>query len=233
MRVKYLPEADIEFAANDLLKSFESKYGKIDGYKIPVEDIAERYMGYSFEMDDLDAQLGSEEVEVHGCINFDSKLITINSKLDPTENPQFIGRFKSTLGHEVGHDILHKTQIIQARSQFELFAGAPANDMLCKKSDSKESIEWQADRLSWYLLLPKYKMFDLWYELTGSFKPLPMSILTKKFRSDTKIWLSEQDRAEITLKDLARNKLEVSAKSFLLRLQNLGLIIDRVETELI
>jgi hypothetical protein len=76
-------------------------------------------------------------------------------------------------------------------------------------------------------------MFELWYELTGSFKPLPMSVLTSRFRSDTKSRLSEQNRAEITLKGLARNKLEVAPKSLLLRLQNLGLIVEYVEPELV
>lgn len=233
MKVVYLPEEEIEAEASNLLKSFEAKHGKIKKYAIPIEEIIECHLGYSFEVDDLDKKIGNDEEEILGYINFDEKLIAVNSKLDPSVYPQYIGRYKYTLAHEVGHDILHKEQVINNRLQGNLFSSNEANQVLCRKADAKESIEWQADCFAGYLLMPKQKIYALWKDITGSMKSLPINQLTSDFSAYNKSKYSEDELASIKLKKLARNSIEVAPISLLIRLKKLGLLVHSMEAEFI
>ena len=158
MQVAYVRKSEIEREANHLIKCYEAKHGKINDYIIPVEEIAEFQLGYHFEILDLNVVFPNQEV--NGFIDFDNNRIGIHSDLEPSENPSYIGRYNSTIAHECGHHVLHKGQVLSLLSQGDLFSDKIPNKILCRKSDAKESIEWQADCFAGYLTMPKDKIYS-------------------------------------------------------------------------
>jgi Zn-dependent peptidase ImmA (M78 family) len=233
MKVVYLPEEDIEAQALHLLKSYEAKHGTVKGYAIPIEEIIENHLGYSFEVADLDATMGSDEQEVHGYINFDKNLIVVNSRFEPSENPQYIGKYKYTLAHEVAHHVLHKGQVIAYRNQGNLFSNEVVNQVLCRKTEARERIEWQADSFAGYLLMPKHNIYALWKAITGSYRPISMSQVRQEFSPKARAKYSDDKIAEILLQRVARKYLELSPRALLIRLKKLGLLVSDLNTELI
>src|SRR3712207_7120539 len=55
------------------------------------------------------------------------------------------GRFRFTIGHEVGHWELHRRHLQLQRSQDDLFQKRPEPSIVCRTSQQKERIELQAD----------------------------------------------------------------------------------------
>jgi Zn-dependent peptidase ImmA (M78 family) len=224
MKVSFLKESEIEAEANHLIKLYEAKKGNIQGYMIPVDEIAELTLGYHLDIKDLTKEF--TEAEVNGYIDFDNNSIAIHEGLEPTENPSYIGRFNSTIGHECGHAVLHKTQFIASRKQDNLFYSNEPNLILCRKKDANESIEWQADCFSSYLTMPKDKMYKLWVESFGSLKPTLKSDFRIKFNPETALSRSIDELVEISLSDFARSKVGVSSQALRIRLEKLGLLVS-------
>jgi len=222
MKVDYIEESDIEAEANHLIKMYEAKHGSIEGYMIPVEEIAELTLGYRFEIKDLTKVY--PEVEVNGYIDFDKNSIVIHEGLEPMENPNYIGRYNSTIGHECGHHALHKEQVIALKKQSNMFSDSEGNMILCRKKDAQESIEWQADCFSSYLTMPKFKMYDLWKDSFGSLKPKMKSEFRKKFKPETALSKPINELVEIALSDFARTQVGVSSQALRIRLEKLGLL---------
>lgn len=222
INVDFLQEASIEQEAEHLLKSYEAKYGKVQGFHIPVEEIAELHLGYSFEIVDLTKMFGG--VEVNGLIDFDSNTIKVDKSLEPTENPNYIGKYNSTIAHECGHDVLHKSQLLAQNNQEDIFQTPEPTRILCKKSDAKESIEWQADNFAHYLTMPKQKMYELWKHLYGDYNPKAKMEFEMQFRQETIDMYKENELVEIALKNIARKKVGVSARALRIRFEKLGLI---------
>lgn len=224
MKVDYIPEQRIEAEAEHLIKSFEFNHGKIVGYKIPVEDIAELHLGYSFAYTDLRKYYPNDEV--HGMINFDTNEMLIHEGLEPHENPQYAGRCNYTIAHECGHDVLHKAQVIEALKQTDLFKQQEPNQILCRTDDATESIEWQADRFAMYLLMPKANVHEFWKEHFGSYEPKLKTDFTNGFKQVTQAIKTESELLEIALKDTAKDVFGVSAQALRIRLEGMGLLAD-------
>lgn len=224
MQVQYIEETDIEKEANYLIKLYEDKHGPIEGYMIPVEEIAELTLGYHLEIMDLNKVF--PESEVNGFIDFDNNRIAIHSGLEPSEHPNYIGRYNSTIGHECGHGVLHKDQVIANLKQDDLFADNNPIKILCRKKDAKESIEWQADCYSSYLTMPKDKIYKLWKESFGSYKPKLKADFRVNFNPMTILSKPVDDLVEIALSDYARSQLGVSSQALRIRLEKLGLLVS-------
>lgn len=58
LQVKYLSEEKIEQDAEALLKDFYRKRGQSVSAPVPIEDIAEKYLGLSIDFDDIHEVLG-------------------------------------------------------------------------------------------------------------------------------------------------------------------------------
>ena len=165
---------------------------------------------------------------MNGYIDFDKNTIAIHEGLEPTENPSYIGRYNSTIGHECGHHVLHKKQVLALRNQTNMFSDSDNenNIILCRKKDAKESIEWQADCFGSYLTMPKFKMYDLWGSNFGSLKPILKSAFRKKFNPETVLSRSLNELVEIALSDFARSQVGVSSQALRIRLEKLGLLVS-------
>ena len=70
---------------------------------VPVEDIAEHYLGY--QIDFVNEGLFSDP-EILGGIDFDENKIYVNASVEDHD-----GRYAFTIAHEIGHHVLHLSLI--------------------------------------------------------------------------------------------------------------------------
>lgn len=132
---------EIECSAERLLSEYFLSEHKSIALPIPVEDIAEFYLGYTltYTTDGI-----FSDPAVLGGICFSSKTIFINLSVESHE-----GRHAFTIAHELGHHMLHKAHLTEQA------------ELLCRNHD-KPNYEMQADRFAAALLLPAYFIKDNW-----------------------------------------------------------------------
>ena len=155
----------IEQAAMELLGLYTGRYGMDDSAAIPVDMVVESALGLTLELDDLSKRLGAQDIL--GATWIQSKTVVIDQSLEPSENPAMEGRFNFTLAHEAGHWVMHAHQIADIPEQATLFYISTAPSIVCRSSQRKDSMEWQADRFASYLLMPEDRIINFWREIRG------------------------------------------------------------------
>lgn len=128
-----LSDVEIEAQAYLLLESYFSSINKPLTAPIPVEVIAESYLGYDIEFVD-DGIFANPNVL--GGIVFDENVIYVNVATEAHE-----GRYNFTIAHEIGHHALHRSLI-------------DGTKVICRESDTRPIEEAQADRFAAALLMP-------------------------------------------------------------------------------
>jgi Zn-dependent peptidase ImmA (M78 family) len=131
----------IEKKALDFLVQYFDEMASGMMVPIPVEVIAEHYLGYDIEItnDGL-----FQDPDFLGGIDFDRNTLMINASIESHE-----GRYAFTIAHEIGHHLLHREHFLSAN---ETFSGKP----LCREQGEKPEIECQADRFAAALLMPQH-----------------------------------------------------------------------------
>lgn len=129
----------IEKHALDLLADYFADKGGEIAIPVPVEVIAEQYLGY--QIDIVDHGLFCDP-DYLGGIDFDENLIYVNAAIEDHE-----GRYNFTLAHEIGHHVLHRRIYLAERP-------GETSDILCRETRSKPLIEQQADQFAAALLMP-------------------------------------------------------------------------------
>ena len=108
---------------------------------------------------------------------FDEARIVIDESLDPEENPAKEGRYFYTVAHEGGgHWRLHRHLFAKDPAQAALFGGPVAPSVICRSSQAKERVEWQADFYASCLLMPRKLIFETWRERFGTIAPFIFEI---------------------------------------------------------
>ena len=102
--------------------------------------------------------------DVLGALWVDSREVFVDQSLDPEDRPWLEGRYRYTLGHEVGHWQLHCDQLGVSTGQGSLFSREPESTIICRKSQAKERIEWQADYFASTLLMPRTLVMAAWQQ---------------------------------------------------------------------
>ena len=119
----------------------------------------------------------------------------IDESLDPEENPSKEGRYRFTLAHEGGgHWRLHRHLFAKDPAQAALFGGPAAPSVICRSSQAKERVEWQADFYASCLLMPRKLVIAAWYEMFPDRKP---RVLQPASRSTTRSSRSRASSAQI------------------------------------
>lgn len=224
MDVKYLPEVHIERAANELLAGYGGKFGELTTPPVPADQILECHLGLSLDFNDLRARFGKPDIL--GAIWVEDQQVLIDQSLDPDERPGREGRFRFTVAHETGHWVLHRHQLIEARSA-GLFASKQEPSVVCRDLPRKRKppIEWQADCFAAYLLMPEAMVRRCWTEVAGNSDP----------------YVAQQELAELAARlgtsgdelptvDLARRMADifkVSGQAMQIRLLSLNIILER------
>ena len=241
--VRYLGEEAIERDANDLLGEYGLARGVSITAPIPVEQLLEFHLGLSLDFDDLHGRLGipltGDEPDVLGALWVDSREVFVDQSLDPEDRPWLEGRYRYTLGHEVGHWQLHRDQLGVSAGQGSLFSRESEPTIVCRKSQAKERIEWQADYFASVLLMPRALVMAAWRDRFGDAKP---RIVRRRRhpRQGTPSATGDLDRAlarftqnqdDATLEQFARplaDDFEVSAVAMRIRLEQLSLLHRQV-----
>jgi Zn-dependent peptidase ImmA (M78 family) len=234
LRVPYMPDDAIERDAEGLLAQYAHARGIEIRAPIPIEDIVEKHLKLRVEFDDLHRLLDVPrsglglDPDIFGAIWLDSGRIVIDESLDPEERPAMEGRYRFTLAHEGGgHWRLH-------RDQEALFGNVPKPTVVCRSSQAKERVEWQADFYASCLLMPRRLVHAEWQDRLGRTKPLMLSDLrpNEKVMLRAGTLIHEQGRGEIDAVELFESVAEPIARRFgvsraalRIRLEKLGLLL--------
>jgi len=147
MEFVQLSHDDIEKEAKHFLATYFADRDTPHVLPIPIESIAEHYLGYDIEISDEGVFANPL---VLGGIMFDEKKIMVNAATESHE-----GRYSFTLAHEVGHHVLHKA----------IFEAANNDTMVCREDANKPIEERQADHFAGALLMPEDRMRQLYSDL--------------------------------------------------------------------
>jgi Zn-dependent peptidase ImmA (M78 family) len=132
-----LSDDEIERQADDFRSQSLESLALKSGGAVPVEQIAEQYLGYELEFVGDDGALPGDVI---GGIDFDANTIIINSSIE-----SHLGRYSFTIAHEIAHHVLHRDLFLKARS------GA---SIMCRGGKKRPIEEVQADRFAEALLMP-------------------------------------------------------------------------------
>jgi len=199
----------------------------IAGYRVrppmPVEDIIERSLGLRLLYEDLEKVLGSDDVL--GATYVGSRVICVNERLFEHSSE---GRLVFTCAHEVGHWVLHRRYVdVQGRRN------SKGEAIVCRLSDAKEPIEWQADYFAACLLMPENEIRGAFQKVCG---PEPFVV------NNVRNAVEEGSRCEEPFVEqwplIAAAMCEaggfsnVSKQAMIIRLQDLGLLINKTATRI-
>jgi Zn-dependent peptidase ImmA (M78 family) len=238
--VPYLSEDEIERDATSLLAEYAQKRGVVIAPPIPIDDIVEKHLKLGVEFDDTHRLFGvprapEGDADILGAIFFDERRIVIDESLDPEENSFKEGRYRFTLAHEGGgHWRLHRPLFAKDPAQVSLFGAPTPHSVVCRSSQDKERVEWQANFYASCLLMPKSLLIPAWRERFGESNG---RILTRKNRPTLPGNLNDemakslrefgQQRDDEALNQFVRpfaQKFQVSMVSMRIRLERIGLL---------
>jgi Zn-dependent peptidase ImmA (M78 family) len=209
--IVYLSKEHISKEADDLLVQWSDFIRQKAVPPIPVEAIAEKYLGITLEYDDLGEILRMPDVL--GAMWVEEKRIVINKSLATTKEE---GRLNFTCGHEIGHWVLHR--------QF-LLSNDAKPVIICRTSRAKLREEWQADYFSACLLMPAEEVREAY---RNAFGPQPLILHNEKSCFGKHAFLLDpalDNAREIAHRiKTAGNFLNVSKEALCYRLEELGLI---------
>lgn len=164
MKVGYLVEDEIEAAAAAALASYGRKYGEVLAPPVPVDEILECDLKLDFGFEDLKADFGDDAL---GALWAGERRVRVDASLDPTLFPEKEGRYRFTVGHEIGHWQLHRHLFVADANQGSLFDEPSEPSVVCRTGSRKPPIEWQADAFSARLLMPAGMVTRAWSEAKG------------------------------------------------------------------
>jgi Zn-dependent peptidase ImmA (M78 family) len=240
-KVPYLCEEQIERDAAALLAEYEQARGVVITRQVPIENIVEKHLKLGIEFDDMHRLLNhprsglGRDPDILGAIFFDERRIVIDESLDPEENPSMEGRYRFTLAHEGGgHWRLHRHLFAKDPTQVSLFNERAPPSIVCRSSQAKEPVEWQADFYASCLLMPRKLVMAAWDDAFPDRKPrvlkpaTPFDHCFAEFNRETYV----TTRVETETDDQALDRFATPfAKIFLvspiamrIRLEKLGLL---------
>jgi Zn-dependent peptidase ImmA (M78 family) len=131
---------EVEALADELSQTYSVNHNRsILAAPVPVEDIAEHYLGYSI---DFTNQGIFADPEFLGGIDFEQNKIYVNASVQDHD-----GRYSFTIAHEIGHHVLHRDTYLENNADSE-------QEILCRDTRDKPQIELEADRFAAALLMP-------------------------------------------------------------------------------
>jgi len=244
--VPYLADEAIERDAAALLIEYARARGVTIEPPIPIEDIVEKYLKLGLEFNDTHRLFGVPrsgiglDPDILGAMFFNEARIVIDESLDPEENPSKEGRYRFTVAHEGGgHWRLHRYLFANDPAQAILFGGQATPSVICRSSQAKERVEWQADFYASCLLMPRKLVMAAWDEMFPDRKPRVLQPRTPAPHPFVEIPRTDRRIGNIDLPEADDNALEriarplagrflVSASAMRIRLEKLGLLLREV-----
>lgn len=241
--VPYRTKRQLQDEAALLLAEYGERFSPVKAPPVPVEDILECHLKLIFEIDDLKRRFGIGDVL--GGLWVNERTVRVDASLDPSAHPKMLGRYRFTLAHETGHWRLHRTFFMENPTQSKLFDANGRPAYICRSSEAKKPVEWQADYFAAHLLMPSDLLRASWQAWRGNLEPVCLEDLRKSYgersvRSEAG-HRSEADRdgqftaasamMEAFVRPLATT-FEVSAEALRIRLEEAGFLL-RQRSELL
>lgn len=185
MQVPSLTLPQLEQRTDQLLAEYTESITEIST-TIPVSEIAEDYLGLRVRFEDLHAYCKiprrGDSSAILGAIEFDRQRILIDQSLDPGLHPHRIGRYRYSVGHEVGHWQLHRSTWLKYKARTGI------SSIVCREPGlaKKPRIEQQADEFASFLLLPRDRVLKAW----GDAPPFVFDIRESGSRELQSLWTS-------------------------------------------
>ncbi len=209
MKVEYMLVDEIEAAAAATLDSYGRRFGEVVGPPVPVEEILECDPELDFGLEDLRAAFGTDAL---GALWAGERRVRVDASLDPTLFPEKEGRYRFTVGHEIGHWQLHRHLFVADANQGSLFDASLEPSVVCRTGSGKPPIEWQADAFSSRLLMPKEMLTRVWAEAKARH-----ATVSRTARQHNSIGAMAGRMAQV---------FGVSVQAMRIRLVELGLMVD-------
>ena len=242
--IPYLSKPSIAARAEALLAAFAAAHGEVTAPPVPVEDVLECHLQISLGFADLRQRFGS--ADVLGAIWIARREVLIDERLDPVEHVGTEGRYRFTIAHEIGHWELHRDLLTDVRQLGLPGDLAAAPSLVCRKTDAKKPIEWQADRFAADLLMPAAIVRQEWLRTVGTADPLVYedhknTTFARRPYSrgmvsvGTVLRRSTEEEHSYFFEKVAREfapKFRVSNQAMRIRLEDMGLLRARREASL-
>ncbi len=227
--VAWLSKEEISKETDELLNQWAIFTEQEVKPPIPVEAIAEKYLEFTLEYDNLDEILGIPDV-LGATWAEGKKMVINNSLLDGAE-----GRITFTCSHEIGHWILHRRYLSDQLLRLHDPGDSDQPNVVCRMSASKLRGEWQADYFGSCLLMPQEEVENAYRRVFGG---APIFIYNEKscFGRNNPVVI---DPALDTTKEIAQkvilggNFTNVSKEAMCYRLNDLGLLINMTGKSLV
>lgn len=240
--VPYLKKEVIEAEAAIVLAEYSREHGEVTAPPIPIDEIVELHLKLTLEI--MDLQQLFKFGDVHGAIWFRSQRVGVDQSLDPARNPAKRGRYHFTLAHEAGHWRLHRHLYLRDMNQPSLFPEHdPKPDYVCRSSEKKKPVEWQADQFAANLLMPRELVKQAWRDWHGSLEPIALTdlqevrtkILTAEVLRRGGFRADDSAADDMVLEHCSRplaDKFQVSAEAMRIRLEVMGFLLRKKEASL-
>lgn len=232
--VSYIADETIERDAEALIAEYAQARGSEVRAPIPIEDIVEKHLKLRFDFDDLHRLLGVPHSglnfgpDIFGAIWLEDGQIVIDESLDPEVRSEREARFRFTLAHEAGgHWRLHRPFVLPTHRQVSLSAGTTRPTIVCRSSQAKARVEWQADFHASCVLMPRKLILSAWHEAFPDCRPRVLQQATPIEHPFAAIARNLQDSEDQALREFARpfaEQFRVSPIAMQIRLERLGLL---------
>lgn len=234
--VPYRTKEQLQDEAALLLAEYGERFKLVTAPPVPVEDVLECHLKLVFEIDNLKQRFGLGDVL--GGLWISEKAVRVDTSLDPAVNPKMLGRYRFTLAHEAGHWRLHRTHFLENPDQSKLFGADGKPAYVCRSTEAKKPVEWQADYFAAHLLMPAVLLRAGWQAWRGNLDAVCLEDLWEDYgeeivrgeigqRSDAHRadhHTAENAVMEMFVRPLATT-FEVSAESMRIRLEEAGLLL--------
>ncbi|MBT8369729.1 MAG: ImmA/IrrE family metallo-endopeptidase [Deltaproteobacteria bacterium] len=222
IKVPWLNKKAIAEAASTVLADYEEKIKRRVEPPIPVENIIERGLSLRLGYTDLRKKLKLDDVL--GATYVNEKMICVDRSLAENRNE---GRLCFTFAHEAGHWVLHRSLVDQACR-----TGSGGGLIFCRIKDAKKPIEWQADYFASCMLLPEETVRVAFCKCFG---PRSLVLYNVKSAYSGPVCFDPSVETWPQIADAVREAggfSNVSKQSMIIRLQDLGLVINETRTKL-
>lgn len=234
--VPYRTKEQLQDEAALLLAEYAEHFKPVKAPPVPVEDILEVHLKLLFEIDNLKQRFGLGDVL--GGLWINEKTVRVDTSLDPSANPKMLGRYRFTLAHEAGHWRLHRTFFMENPTQSKLFDANGRPACICRSTEAKKPVEWQADYFAAHLLMPGDLLRAGWQAWRGNLEVVSLEDLWEDYGEDavrgevgqrSDALRADHHTAQNAVMEMFVRPLattfEVSAESMRIRLEEAGLLV--------
>jgi hypothetical protein len=221
-KLRFMNDREFEDEAALLLAEYGQKYEQVIAPPIPIDEIVELYLELRLTFDKMQELFGVDDV--HGALWVNDKRVGIDHRLEPTEHPAMLGRYRFTLAHEAGHWRLHRQLFQRKANQLNLLPEhVERPEYICRSSDT-DPIEYQANRFASCLLMPREMLKRGWHEWRGNMDPICLDdVVGDARRPEAGDTAGENMLFERAVKPIA-DRFEVSPGAMRIRLIQLDLL---------